>query len=408
MTDPEYISILAKDCSWNISHKAHYTTKSPQILEMAAPGFLLLSEGYNHKCFKEFINEQLSREQINQYIELLTMNFNQMCSRLQAGRSISLQTPVFEDLIIESITKHFYDFIFTAEELKLIKSALKRTLGISKHYLNFGNVVTSSFSPLMLGFLREIKRVKSVINTKVEANSRCPLSSEYLRTYLRRFRYLKGDTYSTNSKLVDDVMGLLVAGVDTVNASLAWLITLLSSMPEAVEKIKKESSCLMASNSVRDYRTLSYTRNFVIETLRLYPTFPALYKQVFEELIIDDMRIPAKSWIIIPVFNLHRDSRWFSEPCSFDPGRWEKSHHHFIKANSFIPFGVGMHHCPGSELALAELSVLLSLVVTHFDLLRPENMHQNTSISDLPQIHNGLSISPKFPASILFRKVQDS
>lgn len=405
MANPEHISLLGKEFSWNIIHKRHDTELSPHILEKTAPGFLLQSEGYNHKCFKNFTNEQITSDEINRYISTLTTNFYRFFSNSTLQTINLLADPVLEDLIIETLTMHFYNFVLTAEERALVKGSLRRSMDIYRYSSIFGNIITSSISPLMLGFIRENMRMRHTINRKIEEASQCPISVKYLRNYLKKFRSSRDEIVLANTKLVDDILGLLIAGVETVSNSLAWVITILSSRTEYIKQIKEESDQFIAPNSAHDYRVLKYTRMVILETLRLYPSVPTFFQQVFEELMIDDMRIPPKSWILVPSFNIHRDSRWFPQPFTFDPSRWDPIKISNIKNNSFIPFGIGMHRCPGSELALAELSVLVSLVVKHFDISRPRRQMAKLKVSDFPTIYNGLAMKPKYPASITYSKI---
>lgn len=70
-----------------------------------------------------------------------------------------------------------------------------------------------------------------------------------------------------------------------------------------------------------------------------------------------------KGWKVLPLFrNVHHNPDFFSEPREFNPSRFEIG----PKPNTFMPFGNGVHACPGSELAKLEMLVLLHHLVNEY------------------------------------------
>jgi cytochrome P450 len=63
------------------------------------------------------------------------------------------------------------------------------------------------------------------------------------------------------------------------------------------------------------------------------------------------------------------DPEHFARPLAFEPDRWLARHDlsgHNPKA--FMPFGGGPRFCPGRNLALLEIRVVLSTLVKHFEV----------------------------------------
>ncbi|MED6157772.1 hypothetical protein PIB30_026441 [Stylosanthes scabra] len=70
-----------------------------------------------------------------------------------------------------------------------------------------------------------------------------------------------------------------------------------------------------------------------------------------------------KGWKAMPLFrNIHHNPEFFSEPQKFNPSRFEVT----PKPNTFMPFGSGVHACPGNELAKLETMIMVHHLVTKF------------------------------------------
>ncbi|KAE8657089.1 protein WEAK CHLOROPLAST MOVEMENT UNDER BLUE LIGHT 1-like [Hibiscus syriacus] len=70
-----------------------------------------------------------------------------------------------------------------------------------------------------------------------------------------------------------------------------------------------------------------------------------------------------KGWKVLPLFrNIHHNPDIFSDPRKFDPSRFEVS----PKPNTFMPFGSGVHACPGNELAKLEMLIVTHHLVSNF------------------------------------------
>ncbi|KAK9286951.1 hypothetical protein L1049_015359 [Liquidambar formosana] len=86
----------------------------------------------------------------------------------------------------------------------------------------------------------------------------------------------------------------------------------------------------------------------------------------FREAVVDveyEGYIIPKGWKVMPLFrNIHHNPEFFSDPQNFDPSRFEVA----PKPNTFMPFGNGVHACPGNELAKLEMLILIHHLVTKF------------------------------------------
>lgn len=81
------------------------------------------------------------------------------------------------------------------------------------------------------------------------------------------------------------------------------------------------------------------------------------------------MNIHKGTVIVIPIFGLHRDPKYYPEPERFDPERFSNDNKSKIKPYTYLPFGVGPRHCLGSRFALVEIKTLFFYLLTTFEIV---------------------------------------
>jgi cytochrome P450 family 6 len=79
------------------------------------------------------------------------------------------------------------------------------------------------------------------------------------------------------------------------------------------------------------------------ETLRKWPVLDCQFRKCESDFKIanTDFVIEAGMTVILPVYGLHNDERFWDEPEKFDPERFNEENVKKIVPYSFIPFGEG-------------------------------------------------------------------
>lgn len=114
------------------------------------------------------------------------------------------------------------------------------------------------------------------------------------------------------------------------------------------------------------------------ETLRLYPPGVFITREALEDIRFKNIVIPKGVNLQIPISLLHHSvDIWGPNALLFDPQRFSNG---ILKAcknpHAYIPFGVGPHICAGQHLAMVELKVIVSLIVSKFEFsLSPAYKH---------------------------------
>jgi cytochrome P450 len=91
-------------------------------------------------------------------------------------------------------------------------------------------------------------------------------------------------------------------------------------------------------------------------------------RQAVETTRLRDWHIPRNAWLFMSPYVTHRDERFFANPLRFDPDRWSPERVHSIDPRAYFPFGGGRHLCIGREMAMAQNTLLLVMIVRKFRL----------------------------------------
>ncbi len=156
-----------------------------------------------------------------------------------------------------------------------------------------------------------------------------------------------------DTQVRDEIMTFLFAGFDTVAEGLSWSQYLISANPGTDEKIISENDS-------------KYLQAVIYEALRLYPPAWAFYRIVTEDDGIDGLHFPAKSYLMISPYLLHRIPKFWENPLAFNPERFIEEDQPEVNHFHYIPFGQGPHICTGRRIAMFEMNLILSIITPKF------------------------------------------
>jgi len=189
--------------------------------------------------------------------------------------------------------------------------------------------------------------------------------SDLLQT-LMDARYSDGEGM-TDELVLSESMQLLVAGHETSSNGLSWLLYLLSTHPDCLERVRQEFDSVLgdAPLSFSDVPRLEYTTQVIMEGLRLYPPFWMIDREAVGDDRVGEIAIPAGSTVIVFVYGAHHAARSFESPESFQPER-------FAKGNTpapftHLPFGGGPRGCIGGNYAMLQILMILSDLLRKYD-----------------------------------------
>src|SRR5271154_2701923 len=182
-------------------------------------------------------------------------------------------------------------------------------------------------------------------------------------------RYSDGQGMS-DEMVLSESMQLLVAGHETSSNGLSWLLYLLSSHPECLERIRQEFDSVLgdAPLSHADVPKFEFTTQVIQEGLRLYPPFWMIDREAVADDRAGDIDIPRGSTVIVYVYGAHHAPRYWESPESFSPERFTKANEKLRTPFTYLPFGGGPRGCIGGNYAMLQILMILSDLLRKYDL----------------------------------------
>lgn len=191
----------------------------------------------------------------------------------------------------------------------------------------------------------------------------------------------------------DEIMTFLFAGFDTVAEGLSWTQFLISTHPGTDEKILSrgnETETPDDDTPSHHKPGNSFLRSTINEALRLYPPAWAFYRIVTEGEEIEGLYFPAKSYLMISPYLLHRTPKYWEKPEEFIPERFLGEDQPEVNHFHYIPFGQGPHICTGRRLAMFEMELILSKLTPEFRFVYAGEMPPKLDPGIIMKAANGL------------------
>ena len=168
--------------------------------------------------------------------------------------------------------------------------------------------------------------------------------------------------------LVDNLLTFVAAGHETTALALAWTLRLIAERPEVEARMLAEIAALRAplAEDPGGVDRLTYTRQVLMESMRLYPPAPLIVRRTVREVRLGEVWIPAGESVHVPVYALHRNRGLWDRPDAFDPDRFAPALHAARDRYAYLPFGAGPRVCIGMGLAITECLVVLATLLPAF------------------------------------------
>ena len=166
----------------------------------------------------------------------------------------------------------------------------------------------------------------------------------------------------------------LVAGHETTSGLLSFAIYYLLKDPEVLARARAEVDEVLGDTAVPTFEQvhrLTYVRQVLDESLRLWPTAPGFTRTPLEDTVIGGRyAIPAHTPMTVLTPALHRaTSVWGPDAGEFNPEHMAPERVAAVSPAVYKPFGTGMRACIGRQFALQEAALVLGMVLQRFDLI---------------------------------------
>lgn len=184
----------------------------------------------------------------------------------------------------------------------------------------------------------------------------------------------------TNIKAI--ALDMIAGAFETSATVVEWALSELMRHPRVMKNLQQELDNVVGANKLveeNDLSKLSYLDIVIMETLRLYPPGPLVPRESTQDSTVHGYFIKKKTRIILNLWAIGRDSViWSNNAEEFFPERFvDKNLDYRGHDFQFIPFGFGRRGCPGINLGLTTVKLVVAQLVHCFSWKLPSNMTPN-------------------------------
>ena len=345
--------------------------KSPAYdqLRLALGNGLLTSEGAFWRKQRRLMQPTFYKSNLEELVKKMIDVAEQYCDDLQGrlDQTFSLSKEMMS-LTADIVLATLYSSVNKQDQTELYNSMTSSQEYIMYRTHNPHLIPFTYINGKHTRFKRNLKKFDDSIYEMVEERK---AKDEYPADLLSMLLQAKdADTGEgmSGKQLRDELITLFAAGHETSANALSWTFYLLLKNPKIIEKLREEIDTKSGDKiTVDDLRNLSYTRQVLEESMRMYPPAWAVGRQNVEEDEILGCTIPARSIIFISIYAIHYHPELWDNPEEFNPDRFSKEASAERPKLAYMPFGSGPRMCIGNHFAMMEMQLILALLIKRFD-----------------------------------------
>lgn len=333
---------------------------------------LLTSEGEFHHRQRRLLQPVLLKSRIQMYARAMGTWAEQTSARWQDGQSVDMAREMGRlTLAVVGGTLFSADVEGQAHELG---AALDTSINL---FNSLSSPLAPLFERLPFGPARTFRLARARLDATILGlieERRAALASGHedskdLLALLLGARYEDGSAMD-DAQLRDEAMTIFLAGHETTANALAWTWYLLAQHEEIAVRVRAEAQQVLAGRAAayEDVEKLSYTRQVIAESMRLYPPAWIVGRRALTDYEFEHNGsryvVPEGSTVVASQWIMHRDPRFWARPEEFWPERWSQDEARLNRA--YFPFGGGPRQCIGEGFAWMEAVLLFAGLAQHW------------------------------------------
>ena len=155
-----------------------------------------------------------------------------------------------------------------------------------------------------------------------------------------------------------------LVAIETVANTCAFTLYAILKHPDLMARVVAEADEFFAdAPTVEGLRRMDVTHRVVLESLRMYPATPVIFRKVANSFDFAGYRIPAGKSLFVATSVTHRLPEFFPDPDRFDIDRYLPDRAEHRQPDAFVPFGVGTHRCLGGGFAEAQTLLTIATIL---------------------------------------------
>lgn len=249
-------------------------------------------------------------------------------------------------------------------------------------FLTIMKFILIKLSPKLATFL-DVKLINpkhasfftNVIKNSIEYRQKHNVQRNDMIQLLLNAKENKNEAIDVND-IVSQAFVFFAGGSNTLASSMHFLAYNLATNPDVQEKLRQEIKHSKLDNEV-SYElimNLPYMDMVVSESLRLFPVFYASGRVCTKNFQIKPTNSKEKPVdlkvgddLLIPLYGLHMDPKYFPNPKKFDPERFLAKN--LKNTAPYFPFGLGPRMCIAYRFALMLMKTFTFRLLLDFEIV---------------------------------------
>ncbi len=338
---------------------------------------IFLLEGEQHDRYRKLLMPIFRPDRIKVYGQMISETTKKVIDKLPTDKVFSPLNATNE------ITLNLImDIVFGWSDRERGEQFRKVLLKLEKD-VRFVPIIYASFFPSLQwnlgpwspwGFLIETRQqMDRLIHAEIQARRQQPETDRHDILSLLLLARDEDGQQMNDSELLDNLRTLLLAAHGTISGAMAWSWYWVHKYPEVRDRLIEEIASLGESPDPIAIYQLPYLTAVCNEILRLYPPDPVTTvgaKRVIEPFELMGYKFEPGMFVCACIKMLHYREDVYPEPNKFNPERFIEQK---FSPYEYMPFGVGARRCIGQALAQFELKLVLTTIVSSYQLELADN-----------------------------------
>jgi len=197
----------------------------------------------------------------------------------------------------------------------------------------------------------------------------------------------QSDDGLSDSEIRDDLITLMLAGHETTATTLAWVFDLLLHHPDALRRVRDEST---AGGE-------EFTTAVIDEALRVRPPAPLTSRVAAQPFRLGGYQVAAGTRIVVHIVAINRDPAVYESPREFRPERFLGVR---PQTYAWLPFGGGVKRCLGAAFSMRELITVLHVLLREGEFISVDSRPEQA-------VRRSIMLAPRRGTSVRFRPLQE-
>jgi cytochrome P450 len=346
------------------NHRNFIKDRGTRMLSSVLGQGLLTSEGEVWRRQRRLAQPAFQHDQVLRYGEVMVAHTRRAREEWRAGQARDVHADLTR-LTLEIVAQTIFGASVAGQADRVARS-MDAIMTYFAGPIAFFPWLAWLPTPGNLRFRRAVKELDAILRDTIARRRAGGAHGDDLLARLLSAHDEEGGM--TDQELRDELMTLLLAGHETTALAVSFCLYLLGQHPEAEARLAAELEEVLQGRPATsaDVGRLRYTEWVLRESLRLYPPAPSIGREALSDCEVGGYFVPKGAQLALVQWVVHRDGRWFDEPETFKPERWDNDLARRLPRCAYFPFGDGPRVCIGNHFAMMEGVLILATICQRY------------------------------------------